>query len=247
MDSYFETFRDKNNQIDFQTHVNEYNYETHFHHSIEILMVKKGKVSVFFNGEKKEVLKGNVFFFNSYDIHGYEGNGDILAYTLIIPSVYLVEFKNQYKNKKITNNLIEDELLTDKLISLCGDFNSKNSEYKTKSLINYILSLLEEKLSFSALKNTQENNLIREILIFISENYNKDISLLSISNRFGFCSEYVSRVFHKYFNYGIKTYINKLRLDHAQEELYKGRPILEAVLDSGFKSLSSYYRNKKSI
>lgn len=55
-----------------------------------------------------------------------------------------------------------------------------------------------------------------EIVYYIATNYDEDLSLNSLSLKFGYTPQYISSLFKKYMNTTFYTYLTKLRMDRAR-------------------------------
>lgn len=77
-------------------------------------------------------------------------------------------------------------------------------------------------------KIKKEKNIIYEIKQFLEQNYQKDVKLHHISERFFLSREYISRKFKQEYNENITDYMVKIRMGKAKEFLaYSNLPIRE--------------------
>ena len=74
----------------------------------------------------------------------------------------------------------------------------------------------------------------KEIIAFIDENYQNDLSCRSLSRKFGYDEAYFSRKFKDITGLSPTVYIRILRLEYAQKLLKKGISVAEAARQSGF-------------
>ena len=81
--------------------------------------------------------------------------------------------------------------------------------------ISDILSVGLEVLN----KNRFEAGIISEAFNFINSNYNKDINLSLMSNKFNLSYSYFSRIFKMYAGVSFTQYILKVRMEKAKELL----------------------------
>lgn len=68
-------------------------------------------------------------------------------------------------------------------------------------------------------KNRFEVDIMGEALGFINENYNKDINLSFVSNKFNLSYSYFSRIFKMYVGISFTQYLLKVRMERAKELL----------------------------
>lgn len=250
MKAIYEQSREESSNI-FIRRSKEHGFYPHFHINVEIYIVKHGNAVVSCNGKEYGLSDGNIAFFDSYDIHSYEKtyvNG-VDDCVLIIPLKYLSKFNSLKKSAKIVSPIISDPELVDKVLHLIDCYvKNSDSESVRSSATDLILSLIHEKLEYADDNGSTDKELIMSILSFMNKNFKNDVSLKALSNALGYNQSYLSRTFRKYMNVGIPEYVNNLRLDYVEKECKdKNVKITELIFDAGFKSIQSYYRNKKRL
>lgn len=227
-----------------------YSYFAHFHSNIEVFLVGDGSFPMTLNGKTYIVGADDIFFIDHYDIHEYcpDYTSRDNDRCLIIPERFLISFNKARQNKKILSPVIHNPELCQKLITLIDDYiapNKNDEQILARAVSLFMFMILKElKLSNTNTNSAKDDvDLIKNILSYIYNNYKSDISLVSISKQLGYTSEHISRVFHKYFNYGIRDHINELRIEHIKaNEEYSNTNITELIFDAGFKNTSTYYR-----
>ena len=81
------------------------------------------------------------------------------------------------------------------------------------------------------------NDLVCNILIYINNNYKKDISIDEISNYFSYNRFYIMKLFKREIGDSIINYINKLKIYKSIQLLDSNKSILNISISSGFNSL----------
>lgn len=102
------------------------------------------------------------------------------------------------------------------------------------------------KLIYYLFNEKKENSSIPEkIRQYIDFNYMDNISVLTISNYFGYERSYLYRVFKSYLGVGIKEYIIKTRMEHAQILLKQGYSVNKTSLAVGYKDQTNFSKAYK--
>lgn len=247
MEAYFEYEREHNLKFDIVSPCCIIG--AHFHSNLEVFLVKKGKYKITKNGVTETISAGEIAVFDSYDVHSYDQriekeNEDS---AIIIPHRYLEKFNSLRQNKHIKTFIIKDEQLLNRLYSFTEEWLKNSSqEHVTFAGAQMFLALLYNSLEFEN-ATFSDGQAIRKILSFIHQNFNQGITAKDVSNSLGYSLAYVSRLFHKYLKESIPRYLNDLRLNYVKNELEKSsdKKISQIILDAGFKSIQSYYRNKE--
>lgn len=234
-------------QRDFEqkvTHILLYDTEVnpHFHGSIEILLVKKGKVEYCSNLHSHILSEGEIVFIPPFFSHSFRSLTESETETIIIPSSYLKDYdtylgglyfsklSDRQVNIKIENLFKEIEKAT----------RSENcNDLMLKGLVNYLLGFIAANYPASPYK--RGDNLMVNIALYINDNFTHKITLEEISSHFGFNKTYFSRLFKKYFNCSLTSFVNNIRYNYVIEN--KGNNNITTLIhEVGFVSTSSFYR-----
>lgn len=250
MKGYYEHIRETQNElVIFRNH--QHNFVSHFHINLEIYILNDGEQQVTCNGKTYNMTSGTIAFFDSYDIHGYLKADKPCkdSCVILIPYPLLTHFREFRQKLRVASPIIFDKQLTEQLLQVIDQVLLKTHD---KNLItagvDMMLALIEQKLNYETSGQNDDVTLVKKILEFIDNNYQKDAKLSTIANNLGYTEEHLSRVFHKYLNQSIPSYVNGLRLVYVERELKKGeKKLSEIIFDAGFNSFQTYYRNKNKI
>lgn len=246
MRAFYEAEREKENEV-LSLWSGEYLYDAHFHQNIELLIVKRGGYAVTCNGERYAVQDGAVAFFDSYDVHSYDErlSNEIEACVLLIPpSCFPSNAKNTVGMHPVSP-IVQDKKLTDALYEIADKLLRAHVPAKIRAAaIPLLLALMEEKLTFVPDERQAEGTLFRKLLTYLQEHFREPISLSSVAKHFGYTQSYLSRTFHGYVNVSFREYVNGLRLHYVEQNIGRGKNIVDLVFEAGFGSLQTYYRHK---
>ncbi len=73
---------------------------------------------------------------------------------------------------------------------------------------------------------------------FLSENYQKQPSLDAAAEAVGLSPFHFQRLFTRYVGVSPKSFVGRLTLDHAKDELAGGASVLDAALEAGLSGPS---------
>lgn len=151
----------------------------------------------------------------------------------------------------IFNNpvVIYDVLSLEKYFNLIvTEFNIKSELYKplTSSLLKTLL--IRIFYCKTHLKNKKDNSskVVRDIIEYITSNYDKDITNTKISEVYSFNASYINRVFKQYTGKGIRQFLINYRINAAAEMLTNSNMSIEEIcLSTGFKDVSHFSKTFK--
>ena len=137
--------------------------------------------------------------------------------TKFSPDEYFVEALNKLDDN---SSIIEKKGL---FYSLCSEFD------KTAKYID---------------RKNDDKDLLYQIFKFVESNYNKDCSLISLTDTTGFSYSYLSRYFKRVVGISFNDYVNQYRISNACYLLSNSDcSILQCALECGYNSLRSFNRN----
>ena len=188
----------------------------HFHSQIELYFITDGEMEVFVNDQRKTLKKGEMSVALSFNAHGYRTPEYSCSSYLIIPTYLCEEFLLETKEKTVENPFICD---VETVNAIYGYFNELRkegvNEIEKRGYIYLILGLIMKHITFKNKSLVMDSSLASQILIYINENYQENISSASIAKHFGYTQGHVSRQFKSVFNITLSKYITLIRLKKA--------------------------------
>lgn len=222
----------------------------HFHGAPEFLFVKSGEQEVTLDGETRILQAGEGCFCDSFTLHAYTPTTDVVAFVLLGEKKYFEETFSAFGDKAPPPFFRFDNFdLLENLCSLCKE--NRSNPVATQEIfygsVKILLADLAERVPFQPRKKDRANALVCRILRYADQHHADDLSLHTIAQQFGYSSEYLSRLLHKYLSQTWNTYVNSLRARRA-DFLLQSQPsstVLEIAYDCGFDSPNTFYRAYK--
>jgi len=245
---FFETKRELNDEY-VVSKIAEHECPPHIHRQMEILYVLSGEYQASVNDQTAKLCKNQIAVADSFDIHKWEPI-HATAFYIVIPYSALSSFIEQKNGKVISDHFILDSEVCLHIKSLAQALKKSLTSSQTlitEGLTKVLLGLLLQNLPLVEKSKFNRNFLLHEVLDYIEQNFMHDITLESISERFSYSKYYFSRLFNQILGCHLETYINMIR---TQNVLYlmkkKNYSVTDAVLESGFSSLPTFYRYFKN-
>ena len=234
-------------ELENKLHVIEYeigNGDFHFHSQIELCFVEEGEIDAVINNNTKKINVGDVSIALGFDTHAYRPSGYARFTVLVIPLNICEKFTSKISNKQISNPFICDKKITNRLKEYLFELKKETTnEIEKLGYVYLILGTILNNLNFDESDKYAETQLISKLLLYIHDNYNKNLTLSSIASEFGYNASYISRYFKSSINIGISQYVNLIRLKNAIELMRKKKhSITYCALESGFPSVRTFYR-----
>lgn len=237
----------------FQFEGKDGNYfrDMHWHRSIEIMAVYKGRLTVCVNDKKNELNPGEFFLVNSNEIHAIDSPDMNQAIVVQIP---IRTFEPYYTGDEFVyfdNNLGKHDFeIMEMIRKIYREVTEKGIgyEYKAQSVFFELIYTLvsqyrTQEVNPDILKRYKKISRLSAITGYIKDHYCDDLSLEGISERFGYSMSYLSRMFQKYAQVNYKTYLQNVRVEYAFQELMNtDHTISEIALNNGFPNTKAFSR-----
>ncbi len=237
-----------------------YEREKHWHTSIEIFAVLKGRLSFFLNEEKYPLEAGELIIINSNEIHSIHAPQINETVVLQIP---LKQFEKYFTAQRFIRFASAARVARDKnskapdnrklaffIEELYKVYRVKEEgwEYRTMALYYNILYLLikdyrETEAAQEEIQDSRRLDALSKITTYMREHYTEELKLSDMATLFGYSDAYLSRMFKKYAKINFKAYLQEIRMSYAYRELINTEhTISQIALDNGFASSRAFSR-----
>lgn len=214
-----------------------------FHSQIELYFVEEGEIRACVNEQQKLLKKGQMAIIMSYDAHLFRSVKESRSSMLFIPIKICNEFVEYTKGKRINNPFILDVDTVKKIQSYVDEIKAGCSGIKLRGYLYVILGIILDNVFLAETESSFNIELSSALLIYLNQNFQKKITLDTLSDKFGYSKSYLSRFFKKNFGIGYNSYLNILRLRCyvllMNEKKYTNT---FCVFESGFDSMGTFYR-----
>lgn len=250
---YFESERSKKDDLYFVYAVNDRSFVSrrHYHQSIEIEYVIKGRVGCMVDGSLQYVSKDEILYINSWDIHFFDIQEKNETLTMVIGIDYLRDFYSVYgkkekmpyfdsvlRNKKVNRKILEN------LMRWKRDF-SQEDIICNRGYINLLLGELAREYPVHCEERARKrNDTVNYMLQYIDEHYMEKITLEDAARNVGYRPNYCSKLFHESVGQDFRNYVNGVRLEAVRRIALErpDRKITDIAFECGFCSLNTFYR-----
>ena len=234
----------------------------HWHPEIEITYVQKGTMCYKVNNLVYHLKEGDIVFHNSGVLHSgiMENQEDCSYIPVTFDSRLIYGFFQSTINSKYVNPVIQDS----RLPAICID-QSELWHKQFREYLLHIISLDREHPEFYELdiciclqsmwrlllehityepnvsgENSLEYDRIKKILSYMEENYKNKITLKDISEHIHLCQSECTRLFKRYMNTTLFSFLQEYRIERSLEYLKKDTPVTDVASAVGFED-SNYY------
>lgn len=229
-------------------------FKAHWHERIELHLVKRGSLILNCNGLETVVKQNEVSVISPTFTHrGISGDDGVEYYVIMfdIKDLYNNSLSYSHYIKRILNGDIHFKSKTDakKILNITEEIvkmNTNQNEHHTLEIVGSLYRLLGLLCNYCIDKNTLLQPKIEnfdEVIDYINLNFNKKISVDTISRHFNYEKSYFCRKFKSVTGMNATKYIRVLRLENARHLLKNtNKSIIEIAFSCGFSD-SAYFIN----
>jgi len=228
--------------------------------NIEILFALKGSICVTVNNVAYELKPHDVILINSGDAYQVKSKEQNLMLDLHIEYEFLEEATRK-EQVYICNSCIDGRRNYNLIKKLMAEiayeyFNSKpNYELKTMALLYDLIYVLNEQFIAAESKEEELNDAdaisdsrIHRIILYIRQNYYRNISLTEVADALYLTPQYLSKFFKAKTGVTFIRYLNEFRLSQAIKKIiYTDESITKIAMDAGFPNLQSFNKAFKEV
>ena len=225
--------------------------EPHYHESLEIIYLIRGKTIVHLSGGTHPLSEGEIFVCNRQQVHFYENfDCDTLAFCVVLSNKYTHDFRQIYNNAQFPSFLTDQERNQELYQLLQEWFDRPSHTFLVDcAFANLLLDKLIRLYGFSQTTQADDlNTMAIRLINYISTNYAEDISLASAAKDFGYSKEYFSKIFKEAVGKNFLSYLNETRAQKALELMQdpqSKKSANEICAACGFNNTTSLYRHLK--
>lgn len=233
------------------------NEEMLWHSGIEIAFVLNGYGTLFLDGEKYEIQEEDLFVINSYQIHRVEmKTGSHLLSVLVEPcfvtnlfpqaTEYTYECKTFACPEQMKSAILLMKEKLAEMISIWSKSREEFSELHRNMQLAELVGCLFENFGRQKDKDGKKEDHWLDLVRFINESYQENITLQMLAKREFMSQSYFSRIFQKEMGVTFTEYLTEIRLSHALNLLEnKELTVTDICFESGFRNVNSFIESFK--
>ncbi|MDO4621829.1 MAG: AraC family transcriptional regulator [Eubacteriales bacterium] len=247
--------------------------QLHWHQYCEIAQVLSGRGHYIVNGNRFQVLTGDIVLFNNTEIHGWKPDSEEMTLLVMVfpmgtlaqphatfDHVYLEPFMQS--GSEFCNRIDRDEELASVMHEKIRQIETEYLEKKpawimiVKAEVAALLGLIyrcylsrgaeseREKVRVSDKGKAVQR--LEEVLLYINEHYAEKITLNQAAKIACMSPNYFSSYFKKIIGMGFSDYLISLRLERVEEMSRITSISTEQIaMACGFRNMSNFYRLQK--
>lgn len=215
-------------------------YMPMFHPHGELLYVTEGTIPVTVDGKSHLLKAGEMLVLFPYLTHSYEDAPEASALILLFDPK-----ETAFDNTLLTTKPVCCHTEATSLLPLMDRAVEMVKRNRPKTAMAYVNALLGELLELLVLEphNGPSGDMTVQLLSYCAQHFTEDLTVSTLAARLYISESYVSKLFSRQLGCSCREYLNKLRIQKAQNLLEAtDLPIGQIMAECGFQNQSSFNR-----
>lgn len=223
-----------------QAHFKEHSFERHSHPTYSIGVTHSGVQTFSCRGMRYSSVAGHVMLFNPDEPHdGSRGTDEGFGYAIIYVEPELLDTwadrsagmaVSRFFSHTVVNDAFASQLLSKAVAALSQPQESMRAEVLTSTSLIHLLGHYGERaanLKTSIDPGMRRMRMVRE---YMDAYFHEDITVERLATLAGLSRVHLTRAFSRFMGVPPHTYLNMVRLRHAQKALLDGHTLADAAI-----------------
>lgn len=218
----------------------------HIQPSVEVIFVTDGKIDIEVNGITQTAHTGEAALIFPFQPHAYKKYGGSEFIRFDFDTHLASEFFNSHSASDRKSPIFKASQTSDFIVR--NNFIGKN-DASIFTAQSFLYSILADFISqIEVIPKKENDSVLVKAIDYMRENKEKDLSMTSVAKAIGYSASYFSYALNKTLGFGFNTLIAMIRVEHAKRLMrYTDKTLLEIVIECGFGSERSFYRQFKNM
>ena len=218
----------------------------HIQPSVEIIYVTDGKIDIEVDGVTETAHTGEaalIFPFQPHQYIRYRGS-EFIRFDFDVSLAQ--DFFSSDSGAVGKSSVFKASAASDFILRSSFVGKAEVSKFTVQSFLYSILSDFTSQIE--TVKKKENGGILVETIYYVRSNKERVISLESVAKELGYSAGYLSFAINKTVGFGFNTLVAMIRVENAKQLLHNTKKtMLEIVLECGFGSERSFYRQFKQI
>lgn len=221
----------------------------HFHAGLELVYVFSGSLHTLVDSRAHALQAGELLIVPSYAVHAYESREHNRVMVVIIPPAFVPSVQKTLQEMTFASFVYRaglDDTLQAILPLMAARWDAFPRTVR-KGFCYTLLGTLMDRVGLAPLQSAQKQDVMKDVLTYLEENYQKPLSVEGLARHFGFSRSRFSHLFNARMGCSPGEYLRALRCRQAAQMLLESEKTLSQIAkDAGFDCARTFYRAFKA-
>ncbi len=220
--------------------------DMHIQPSVEIIFVTDGKIDIQVGGTTTTANTNDATLIFPFQPHGYKKYGGSEFIRFAFDPSLASDFFGYNSNKVGETAVFKTSPNTQFLLRNNFVGNKSVDQFTVQSFLYSILSDFTSQVNI--VEKTEDDSILIKAIDYVKKHKEDDLKMNTVAKALGYSGSHFSFAINKTAGFGFNTLLAMIRVDHAKQLLRQSeKTILEIILECGFGSERSFYRQFKEM
>ena len=220
--------------------------EIHIHPSVEIIFVTDGKIDINIGGTTETANTGEEALIFPFQPHGYKKYGGSEFIRFAFDPSLASDFFNRNSNAIGETTVFKASESTRFLVKNNFVNKKETDRFTVQSFLYATLSDFTRQINI--VEKTESDTLLVKAIDYIKRNQANELKMSTVAKALGYSGSHFSYSINKTAGFGFNTLVAMIRIANAKQLLSEtDKTVLEIILECGFGSERSFYRQFKEM
>ncbi len=225
-----------------------YSVRAHLHRFSEWLYVESGVMTMYIDGQKRQVAAGHAVLILPHSVHAYTTETASRALCVVCSNDFLPCLFEKLGDRLPSTALFDARDVQWAFLAISE--TAPDDSVRFMALLNVLAACFLQQAELKPQIKSRRNLPCREVLTYIDENYRNDLSLSVIAAALGYHEKYLSAVIATMSDMNFRTLLAARRIEAACALLRAEEctlTVADIAHEAGFASINTFNRMFKTF
>jgi len=226
----------------------DYVVSAHLHRFSEWLYVESGVMTMYLDGEKRQIHAGEAVFILPHAVHAYTAETGNRCFCVVCSNDFLLCLFEKL-GERLPRTPVFSARAVATVFSEIGN-TAPDDSVRFTALLNTVADTFLKCTELLPKRKGERNPPYREVLTYIDENYREDLTLSTVAATLGYHEKYLSAVIGGMSDMNFRTLLASRRIEAACALLRAEEctlTVAEIAHEAGFASINTFHRVFKAF
>ncbi len=218
-----------------------FSFPPHLHGSFEIIVIEHGQMHVQIDANTYVLSEGEAVLIFPNQVHSMKTETSSRHILCVFSPMHIKKFAKEKEGQIPLDNKFSP---SDNLRKSFAHLTKETNLYTLKGILYSLCGEFDSVASYFKRSSKEDNDLLRRIFKFVTENYSSKCSLGDLAANMSYDYYYLSKFFKRKTGISYNDYVNQHRINESCYLLRNtDMSILDICSECGYVSLRNYNQN----
>lgn len=220
----------------------DFQFFPHFHRDLEFFFVLEGELDVIVHGRTDTARAGDLGLVFSNQVHAYQTASHSKVLVCPFSGSFVNSFMRETEGYVGEKTVFPCDQALAQYLKACYLTPETPDKLTLKATLYALCARYLQCVPLTQAKRGN-NELLHQLLTYVEDNYQENITIKSAAKAIGYDENYISRYFHQMVGMNFRRFLNQYRIDYACQLIEtRSQRMSDIALMCGFQNIRSFNR-----